>query len=411
MKFLHVITSMNPSTGGPCQGVRNLATWFTRHDHTIEVVCLNDPNSEFLSKDIIPIHALGQSRTQWGYHAKLLPWLQDNLSRFDAVILNGLWQYSGYALFKATRKPGMPPYFIFPHGMLDPWFQRRPERRIKAIRNWLYWTFIEQRIIQNASALLFTSREEMRLARETFASYRPKHEITVGYGIPEPPEYHSRMDIAIAEKCPAIKGKPYFLFLGRIHPKKAVEILIHAYSALCHAKDPVARSNIPKLVVAGPGLETPYGQKLQKLAAQICPPDFVFWPGMLTGDAKWGAIYNCEAFVLPSHQENFGIAVVEALACGRPALISNQVNIWREIEENAAGFVASDTFEGTQELFRRWENLSGQHKKIMGKAARTIYENRFAVALVAQRLLAAAEDLTPHESNNNLSKKELKTQK
>ena len=76
--------------------------------------------------------------------------------------------------------------------------------------------------------------------------------------------------------------------------------------------------------------------------------------GMLSGAAKWGALYGCEAFVLPSHQENFGIAVVEALACGRPVLISDQVNIWREIVEDGAGIAEADTEEGVEKLLRRF---------------------------------------------------------
>jgi glycosyltransferase involved in cell wall biosynthesis len=389
MKILHVIASMDPKTGGTCQLIRNLAAWFDENGHVMEVVCLDAADSSFLSQDKFPIHALGQSRSQWSYHPALLSWLTENLPRFDAAILNGLWQYPGYALMKATRSPGMPPYFIFPHGMLDPWFQRNPERRVKAIRNWFYWKIIEERVVHAAEGLLFTSLEEMKLARETFTPYSPKCELNVGCGIPRPPEYDARMEAAFAEKCPAVKGKPYFLFLSRIHSKKGIDLLINAYSEFYRSQNAAAQSKIPKLVIAGPGLETPFGQDMQKLAAQICPPDSVSWPGMLTGDAKWGALYHCEAFVLPSHQENFGIAVVEALACGRPVLISDQVNIWREIFEDDAGLVASDKLEGARELLRRWESRSPTEKAVMTKAAKSSYENRFTVALTAQRLLAA----------------------
>ena len=97
---------------------------------------------------------------------------------------------------------------------------------------------------------------------------------------------------------------------------------------------------------------------MQDLAARNCPPNTVFWPGMLGGDAKWGAIYHSEALVLFSHQENFGIAVVEALACEKPVLISNQINIWREIESDGAGLVGDDTPEGAENVLRRWAGLS-----------------------------------------------------
>ena len=391
MKLLHVITTMDPATGGTCQGIRNQANWFMKHGHAFEVVCLNDPDSTFLSGENFQIHALGQGRGQWRYHPKLLPWLDKNLPRFDAVIMNGLWQYSSYALFKATRRSNMPPYFIFPHGMLDPWFQREPGRRIKALRNWCYWKVIEHRVVRNAGALLFTCAEEMRLARKTFQPYQPKREINVGLGIPQPPHCRAEMKEAFVEKCPGLKEKTYFLFLGRIHPKKGVDLLIKAYSALCRSAGDTRNSQFPKLVIAGPDLETPYGKQMQELAVQTCPPDSVCWPGMLTGDAKWGALYHCEAFVLFSHQENFGIAVVEALACGKPVLISNQVNIWREIDEDKGGLVDDDTLQGAEEVFRRWENLSAENKSAMKTAAKSSYENRYSTGLAAQHLMTAVE--------------------
>jgi glycosyltransferase involved in cell wall biosynthesis len=71
---------------------------------------------------------------------------------------------------------------------------------------------------------------------------------------------------------------------------------------------------------------------------------------MLKGDVKWGAFYASEAFALPSHQENFGIAVAEALACGKPALLADKVNIAPQIAADGAGLMQPDTQEGTDEL-------------------------------------------------------------
>jgi len=148
--------------------------------------------------------------------------------------------------------------------------------------------------------------------------------------------------------------------------------------------------------MAGPGLETGYGRRMQELAAQLCPPSSVHWPGMLTGDAKWGALYQAEAFVLPSHQENFGIAVAEAMACGTPVLISNQINIWREIAQDNAGLVANDTAAGTVQLFRQWQNLSPKDRRRMKSAARSCFNNRFRIFNTVKKLLTTMEELTKH---------------
>ena len=416
MKILHIIASMDPYTGGTCQAIRNLALCAKEQDFTMEVVCLDDPESDYLAHESIRVHALGKGRTALSYHPALRPWLEKNLPHFDAVIVNGLWLYPGYLMSRLSRLPNAPPYFVFPHGMLDPWFQRAPGRRLKAIRNWFYWKLIENKVIANAKAVLFTCAEEMRLSRETFRPYQPKHQINVGFGISPPPNYYDGMLSAFEGKYSGFNGQPYFLFLSRIHPKKGVDLLIKAYAAVYHSPStadisPLGCSAIgakqgagvprqregrqtPRLVIAGPGLETDYGKAMQKLASDLCPANSIFWPGMLTGDAKWGALYCAEAFVLVSHQENFGIAVAEALSCGKPVLVSNQINIWREIAEDKAGLVEADTLAGAEQMFRQWENLSPENRAAMKKSARSCYERHFGISMAAQKLLATMNELT-----------------
>ncbi len=110
---------------------------------------------------------------------------------------------------------------------------------------------------------------------------------------------------------------------------------------------------------------------------------------MLTGDVKWGALSAAAAFVLPSHQENFGIAVAEALACGTPVLISNKVNIWREIEADGAGYVENDDLAGTVDLLKRWLATAPDARSAMGQNARKSFANRFEIERATDSLLAA----------------------
>jgi glycosyltransferase involved in cell wall biosynthesis len=247
--------------------------------------------------------------------------------------------------------------------MLDPWFQRDKSRRFKAIRNSIYWWLFERHAVNFADALLFTCEEELRLARTTFRGYQPKKEINIGYGIAEPPVFESQMREAFQTKCPELGNSPYMLFLGRIHPKKGIDLLIRAYAEVL--KTEKLKTIPPHLVIAGPGWDTSYGRQMRQLIdtanAEIRSENFnlktensprIHVVSMLEGDSKWGALYGCEAFLLPSHQENFGIAVVEALACGKPVLISNKVNIWREIAEGNAGMVEDDTLKGVRQLLR-----------------------------------------------------------
>jgi len=103
----------------------------------------------------------------------------------------------------------------------------------------------------------------------------------------------------------------------------------------------------------------------------------VHWPGMLTGDAKWGAFFASEVFILPSHQENFGIAVAEALSCRRAVLLSDKVNIAPEIAQDGAALMQPDTEEGTENLVRGWMEMSPAQRGIMDAQAEKTFNERY----------------------------------
>jgi glycosyltransferase involved in cell wall biosynthesis len=105
------------------------------------------------------------------------------------------------------------------------------------------------------------------------------------------------------------------------------------------------------------------------------------------GDAKWGALYACDAFVLPSHQENFGIAVAEALACAKPVLISDKVNIWRELAKDSCGLIKPDTLSGTTELLNGWLALKTADRAAMAVQARQTFDKRYTIQASANALL------------------------
>lgn len=378
---------MDPASGGLSQGIRSTTPALEALGIYSEVVSLDAPDAEFIGADPFPLHALGEGHTSWRYNRRLGPWLRRHLRNFDAAILEGLWLHPGLALWHAARKTHTP-YFVFPHGMLDPWFQNDPSRRRKSVRNRLYWDLIEHRIIRDANALLFTCEAEMKLARQPFSPYSPQGEIVVGYGTAAPPIQTAAMQEAFYAHCVNLpRGIPYLLFLGRIHPKKGVDLLIKAFGQLSleHREHP---SGWPALVIAGPGLETDYGFEMQQLARTFADASSILFTGMLQGEAKWGAFYGCEAFVLPSHQENFGIAVVEALACGKPVMITHQVNIWREVERCGAGVVEEDSIAGVRRALDRWMSERRSSEEMSGNAIRC-YERHFTVESAALKLRSA----------------------
>lgn len=409
MNVLHLIPSMNPSSGGPCEVIRNLIPELNKFEVRNEVVSLDDPTADFEIRDLFQITALGPAKAPWYYSSKLMPWLNDHLERFDVVIVHALWLYHGYALKKSLNRfkdlnirngknLKFPKLYIMPHGMLDPYFQRTSERKFKAVRNWVYWKLIESKLVNTADGLLFTCNTELLLAREPFKPYHPKQEINIGLGIEPPPPFTAEMTDDFIKKCPQAQDSPYLLFLGRIHEKKGIDHLIQAYAKLLktlsnHKKLEADKLSLPKLIIAGPGLETSYGKRMTQLASESKSlRESIFFTGILRGNAKWGAFYNSEAFVLPSHQENFGIAVVEALACSKPVLISKQVNIWEEISSLNAGIVHDDNLDGAINSLNAFLSLTEQEKDKMGQQARLSYEIHFEIGIVAQRLFDAIKN-------------------
>ncbi len=393
MRVLRIIPSMDPASGGPCQGIRNIIPELAKAGVQNEVVCLDDPGAAFLGKDVFKIYPLGPVKTPWQYSPKLIPWLREQIGNYDIVILHALWLYHGYALrkvIKQLKRTGvqLPRVYIMPHGMLDPYFQQAGERKIKAARNWLYWKLIESDVVNEADGVLFTCESELLLARQPFRPYHPKKEINIGYGVQRPPVFEAAMESAFQATCPGLGNQPYFLFLSRIHEKKGIDHLVLAYSNLLekYSQSGNQLEPFPKLVIAGPGLESAYGKQIQEMATiSGAVSKSIFFPGMLSGNGKWGAFYGCTAFILPSHQENFGIAVAEALSCAKPVLISYQVNIWREIVENGAGIAADDSTDGAELLMDAWMKLSAVSKNQMKEKALKCFQKEFEISTSAER--------------------------
>ena len=386
MRLLNVIRSVNPVHGGPAEGLRQSVAATRAMGHVEEVLTLDAPTDDWVRAFPATTHALGPVASNYGRTDRLVPWLREHACGYDAVVVHGLWQYHGLAVWRALRG-GPVPYFVYPHGMLDPWFKRRYP--LKHLKKWLYWPWAEYRVIRDASAVLFTADEEARLAPQSFWWYRARPAV-VGYGVAlgEPSTLGSAE--AFSDVWPWTRGKRIVLFLGRLHPKKGCDLLIEAFARVADI-DPALH-----LVMAGPDDASGVRAGLEALAARLGMTSRVTWTGMLTGDAKWSALQAAEVFALPSHQENFGIAVVEALALGVPVLISERVNIWREIVQCDAGFADDDTVAGTEATLRRWLDLTPSQRSVMGLQAISCYHKHFHMASAARRLIDTIAPFTGH---------------
>jgi glycosyltransferase involved in cell wall biosynthesis len=381
MRILHVIGSLSPADGGPPEAVRQLARAYAKIGVDVEVLCQDPPNAPFLASLTFPVHALGQRWLgRFGLSPRLWRWLHRNAARFDGIVMNGLWIFPNIAVRSAALRAGTP-YAVFPHGSLDPWFNKKYP--LKHLKKLLYWP-LQYPVLRDARAVLFTTATERDLAATSFRPNRWKG-IPVAYGISNPAGDPAAQIQAFHEKFPALRGRRFLLFMSRLHEKKGCDLLVEAFARLAQDFPDV------DLVIAGPdpvGLQA----KLQKRAARSGIAARVHWPGMLSGDLKWGALRSAEAFVLPSHQENFGIVVVESLAAGRPVLISNQVNIWPDIQADGAGLIDADTLEGTEHLLRRWLELTPAEREAMTARARPCFSSRYSMERAAASIQALFAD-------------------
>ena len=383
MKILRSIHTVNPALGGPIESVKQSSAILARRGHDVQIISLDAPGDPWVRDSPVPVHPLGPGRGGYGYAPRFSNWIQERHAHYDAVIVHGIWQYNSFGVWRALHRTPTP-YFVFPHGMLDPWFKRTYP--LKHMKKLLYWPWGEYRVLRDAAAVLFTSEEERRLARESFSLYTC-NEIVVNYGTAAPAHLESARD-NFFEAFPKLRGQRFLLFLGRLHEKKGCDLLIEAFAALRNSSSEAGSPM--QLVLAGPCADEEYLRHLKRLAAKATNDDgAITFTGMLTGSLKWGALSAAEAFVLPSHQENFGIAVVEALACGTPVLISNQVNIWPEIEADRAGFVENDDLAGTTALLKRWVATEPDIRTAMKDRSKECFARRFEIERATDSLLAA----------------------
>jgi glycosyltransferase involved in cell wall biosynthesis len=378
LKILHVIGSVDARGGGTTDHVYSSSQVWSRLGHECHVLCLDPPDAPCVLQSPITTIALGSHGVlhdlarrflpvlRYGYTPKLTSWLKSNAKNYDAIILNGLWNYTSYGSWRALRKTSVP-YFVCPHGMLDPWLKDTyPIRHLFKV---IFWNLFEWKVLRDTCGVFFACDEERRLA-QYFLSSCESREFVVAYGTQEIPGDADTQRSAFLKKYPHLEERKLILFLSRIHPKKGLDLLIRAFAR--HGAE------FPEfdLMIVGPD-QVGLTPQLKKIAVELRIEDRIHWAGMLTGDEKWGAFRTAAFFVLPSHQENFGIAVAEAMALSLPVLITNKVNIWQEVESDGAGYVTVDGVDEISQGLQHLCSLTDSQLSTMGRNARACFVQRF----------------------------------
>ena len=326
--MLHVIPAVAPRYGGPSTAVVGMCRALGAAGVST-LIATTDADGVGSRLDV----GLGAATTYKGvptiffrrtfsesfkYSASLGRWIDREIPGFDAVHIHAVFSYSSLSAARASQRCGIP-YIVRPLGTLDPWSLSR-----HAIRKRALFAAGVRRMLERAAIVHHTSADEQRLA-EAALPWLPEGRV-VPLGID---------DAMFNDSMHGADGvAPYVLVMSRLHEKKNIELLIAAFHEL--AADPSCASW--SLVIAGDG-DPGYVSRLRSDAERGAARSRIRFAGWVDGAERRRWLRGAGAFALPSYQENFGIAVAEALAAGVPAIVSTDVNLAADIERADAGWV------------------------------------------------------------------------
>ena len=388
MRILHVIASLASRYGGTSKVCEELCRELARQGEQVTIYTTNVDGDEDLDVPLeTPIWNAGveirhfptQLLRHYKFSIPLAQALKAAIPSYDLVHIHSLYNFPVVIAAHYCRSAGVP-YLIMPHGSLDPYLFVRNRGR-----KWLYEHLFEWRTLNRAAAIHFTTAEEHALT-QPLGLKAPGVVVPIGVNLedyisPSPPG-------AFRAAHPETQGKKIVLFLSRLNFKKGLDLLARAFGRIGRQRDDI------HLVLAGPDNEGYATQVRTWLQAEEVLEQCTF-TGMLLGEEKLAAFRDADVFVLPSYTENFGIAVVEAMACRVPVVISDKVNIWQEVAQAEAGCVVNcDPHAlGTALLNVLDDPRLGQS---MGQHGRRLVEERFTWEKVGTQTVQLYRHVASH---------------
>jgi glycosyltransferase involved in cell wall biosynthesis len=344
LRVLHAISGINPENGGPPIALAGLAAAQVRASLDVSIVSTwtTDPCPHVvadLQAEGIAVTHIGPAKNPMSRHPDLPRVLDDLLARADVLHVHAMWEQIQHVACRVARRRAVP-YVYTPHGMLDPWNMSNG-----AIKKRLYLALRMRKNLDRAAALHFTTEIERaavaRMRLRPPAIVEPLGIVTKEFeNLPPPGTFRDRH--------PALAGKRLITFLGRLDRGKGLELLIPAFAQTA-GTFPDAH-----LVIVGPDSHSGYRATVESLVRQHNLTNRVLLTGMLKGPDKLAALVDTYVLCQPSFHENFGVVVVEALACGTPVIVSDQVYLHPEVTGAGVGTVTRTTVESVASELSRW---------------------------------------------------------
>ena len=362
VRLLRIISTLNPKYGGPSKAIIDNSLYLKTKGIKVDIIT-NDPfGSKFYKGNKLKIINVGRKYLPISFNPFLFFWILKNKKKYNNFVVHGIWELNTIIANLLLKKN----YYVFTHGQLDPYFR---SEKLNIIKKKIYWFLIEKKNLINSKSLLLTSINEKKLLNKTLVNTDGIKKTVVEYGIKKPKIDKKRLKKIFFNKFKFLKNKKFFLFLGRFHKKKGCEILLHSMEKILNNNKNIY------LLMAGPSSK--YKNNLIELSKELKIDKYIVWSDFLKNDLKWASIYKCEAMVLSSHGENFGISIIESLSMSKPVLITNKVNTASYIRKTYSGLVSNNTINSFYKILNKFLKLNYVSKNKMHKNALNCYLRYF----------------------------------
>lgn len=404
LRVLHVIPAIASRYGGPSANA--LATCRLLAAHGVDTL-LATTSADGSGELDVPIASITDFagvptilfQRQWSESFKLsIPlarWLRNNTSGFDLVHIHAFFSHSCQAAASAARRVGVP-YILRPLGSLSSWSMARSSWRKR-----VFLLVAGRRMIRESAAVQFTSGAELEQAHALIGNTRS---VVIPLAVEQVGS--SRTDSRpLEERFPEISGRPFILVLSRLDRKKGLDLLIRAFA---QAKNRLTTQDW-RLVIAGDG-DRSYREELGALIKKLGLQQSVILPGWVQGEEKRLLLENASLTALPSRQENFAIGLVEAMAAGAPAIVSDQIDLACEIEEARAGWTCPLELQAwVNMLATAMESMTSDKLSAECAAHARAFGMRFSSDRVAGDLIGLYREITDSPARQDRFPEERKT--
>ena len=380
MRVLHVIPSLSPSSGGPSFALPAMAKALSAIDVQVTAATTDDDGRGKHLKDVIlgkvnPQDGLGviYFRKQTEFYKASLPlrnWLRCHVRDYDAVHVHAVFSFASLAAGNAAAAAGVP-YIVRPLGVLNRWGMENRRRLVKS----LSFRFFDLPMLRKASAMHYTSRMELEDAAR-FGLKNLQRVIPIGMDLTPFDALPPRE--VFSSRFPETANTRNVLFLSRIDEKKGIDLLLDGFARIAPARPDT------RLVICGGG-DPMLTEKLQSQAASLGIADRVTWAGQVTGELRLAAFSSAEMYVLPSHSENFGSALLEAMAAGLPCLSSDQVALAVDaVRDKAVLLTAREPAAIAAKLDALLDSSEERHR--LGQSARILSRSEYSLPAMGKAL-------------------------